>query len=448
MPSVWKQYIHPLDKSKLSNTTQLDSVIIGGGIAGVTLAYLLSQNGHNVTLIEADKVLSGVTGHTTAHVVSLQGIYKDIHSNKKRKTYFDSQTDAIDGIERIINEHKIDCDFRRVPGFVFAGEHDKTDLLKEYKVMRKFGAPVQYISNYKTPFGIYDVISMENQAVFNPIKYCEVLINNSSFKIIENCRIKKVKLSAKKLKTEKQTFKYKRIIFATGFPIVNIRGLYAFKMYKSSSYAVCVPTDKKLDAVYNSMTTDKFTYRDSPDGIIIGGMDHRTGRHKCTTYFDKLKEESRKFEENISHTWSANDSMTFDHVPYAGRMFRFLHKQTYVMTGFGKRGMTNSYACAQIVSDAIAKKKNPYRKAFKPTRILNIKVWTKLFWNFILDGLGLIAGGLSTRKRRCPHMGCRLKFNPNLKSYDCPCHGSRFTEKGDIIVSPAVDANDTLMEAK
>jgi len=270
-------------------------------------------------------------------------------------------------------------------------------------------------------------------------------------------------------------FKYKRLKIATGFPIVNIRGMYSFKMYKSSSYAVCVnyPTASgpplrrskgsfSLEGIYNAIADDGLMYRECEDGIIIDGLGHRTGKMKCDHYFDILKQESKKLPSSTPTTkktpllekgvarsdgvfeWAANDCMTFDSVPYAGRLLRFRARNAYVITGFNKWGMTNSYVCAKIVDDIINKRKNRFRRLYKPTRILNIKVWPAFLWNFLQDGLGLLAGLFSSGKRRCPHMGCRLKFNKNTRTFDCPCHGSRFTDKGDIIVSPAVDANDAL----
>ena len=432
---------------------KLETVIIGGGIAGIVCAHMLSKSGHTVTIIEADKILSGVTSHTTAHIISLQGIFSDIPTRRKRKLYFASQAEAINGIENLVRQYQIDCDFKGVDGFVFAGDSDKKDLIKEYKVMRKFTSNIEFNENHKAPFGVCSTIKLANQAIFNPIKFCcAVLENSPNVRVIENCRIKKVHLFRKKIKAEDKVFKYKRIIIATGFPIVNIRGLYAFKMYKSFSYAAYTPSTTKFNAVYNSISADGFTYRDIDYGIIIGGLDHRTGRWKCDKYFDILKEESAKFTKKIplknpatkngvfdqGNQWEANDCMTFDHIPYAGRMFRIFNRNAFVITGFGKVGMTNSYACAKIVTDIINKHKNPYKRLFKPTRILNIRVWHKILWNFLQDSACLMAGLFSSRKRRCPHMGCRLKLNPNTKTYDCPCHGSRFTNDGDIIVSPAV----------
>jgi len=453
MQSVWQKYINNSPSGRRGGTAgdgvgnqELDTVIVGGGIAGIMCAYMLSQNGHKVTLIEAHKLLSGVTSHTTAHVSAFQPVYQDIPTNKKRRLYFQSQINAVEGIAKLVSELKIDCDFKRADSWVFAqSDRDVPDLKKEYKVLRKFHAPVEYHGSRQMAIGTYPAIRLNNQAVFNPIKFCQGILSvmAKEVPILENTRIKKVCLMRKTLKTEKETFKYKRVIFATGFPIVNIRGLYAFKMYKSFSYSICAQTETKLGAQFGEIAKDGFTYRDSTDGIIIGGLDHRTGRWKCKKYFDILKEESKRLGGKVAHEWCANDCMTFDHVPYAGRMF-CLCRSAFMISGFNKWGMANAYVGAELVANLVDGERNRYKKIFKPTRILHISVWPAFFWNFLQDGLGLLAGLFSSKKRRCPHMGCRLKFNPNTQTYDCPCHGSRFTENGDIIVSPAVDANEVL----
>jgi len=448
--SVWRKYLDvprngTQNKSKeLGNGAQLDTVVVGGGIAGIMCAYMLSKSGHRVTLIEAHKILEGVTSGTTAKLTALQGNYQNIPTAKKRRMYYQSQIEAVEGIASL----GIDCDFKRVDSFVYG---ERKQIKKEYKAMRKF-ATVEYFENEKLPFGVYDCIKLENQAQFNPIKFCYGLLGR--FDVIEDCRIKKVSLLRKQLKTEDKIFKYNRLVIATGFPIVNIRGLYSFKMFKSSSYAVCVKAEQKVGALFNAIADDGLMYRDCEDGVIVDGFGHRTGKWKGCDYFEKLRLEGRKFGGGVGiatsptaprndMAWAANDCMTFDSVPYAGRLLRLFARDVYVISGFGKWGMANSYASAKIVDDLVNKRKNRYRRLFKPTRVLNVMVWPKVFWNFLQDGWGLVAGLFSSSKRRCPHMGCRLKFNPNTKTYDCPCHGSRFTDKGDIIVSPAVDGLTT-----
>ena len=442
MKSVWRQYLNPQKSKELRDGAQLDTVVLGGGIAGIMCAYMLAKSGHKVTLIEANKILEGVTCGTTAKLTALQGNYQDIPTAKKRRMYYRSQIEAVEGISRLAT----DCDFERVDSYIY-GERKK--IWKEFKAVRKF-SDVEYFQNKHLPFGVHDCIALKNQAQFNPIKFCYGLLGG--FDVIEDCRVKKVSLMRKRLKTEDKVFGFKRLVIATGFPIVNIRGLYSFKMYKSSSYAVCVDGGQKVGALYNAIADDGLMYRDCEDGIIIDGFGHRTGKWKCGDYFEKLRKEGGKFWIASSQVprndvaWAANDCMTFDSVPYAGRLLRFFARNVYIISGFGKWGMTNGYACAKIVDDLINKRKNRYRRLFKPTRILNVMVWPKFLWNFLQDGWGLVAGLFSSGKRRCPHMGCRLKFNPNTKTYDCPCHGSRLTEKGEIIVSPSVDKNNHLGE--
>jgi glycine/D-amino acid oxidase-like deaminating enzyme len=449
MKSVWEQFNNQRKaKSVAPGRYQKDIVVVGGGIAGVMCAYMLSRSGHKVTLVEADKLVGGVTVNTTAHVNALQAKYMDIPTRRKRRLYFRSQVEAVNGIEGIIRDNSIDCDWHRVESFVFAGEKDLKDLGKEYKLLRNTGVVdgLEYLENQDFGFGVADAIKIGGQATFNPVKFLNGIIGASNFEIVENCRIKKVRLWSKTLKADSgRTFKYKKVIFATGFPIMNIRGLYAFKMYKSFSYALGIETEKRLGAIYNSIAGDGLTYRDWEKGVIVGGLDHRTSRFKCDDYFKALGEHAEEFGGKVTNKWAANDCMTFDGVPYAGRCFRFFRRNsTYMISGFGKWGMTNSFASAKVIDDMLTGQKNEFVKLFKPTRVLNIKVWGKVLINFLCDGLGLVAGLFSSRKKRCPHMGCRLKWNKSAKSWDCGCHGSRLNEKGEIIVSPAVDANKVI----
>jgi len=349
--------------------------------------------------------------------------------------------EAVDGLEKIVKDHKIACDFARVPSYNFGTGRDKKDLKKEYRVLKNIKAKATYEENMKLPFGEFNIIKLENQARFDAVKFLQGLPKD--FEIIENTRIKKFCFIRKKLWAENKIIKARRIIFATNFPIVNIRGLYAFKMYKSTSYAISVTTPARVRAIYNSIADDGLTYRDTSDGIIVGGLDHRTGRPKCNVYYDILRQnalpvvKAGELTGSRGHpSWAANDCMTFDGVPYAGRHKRLFSKNVYVITGFGKWGMTNSYACGQIVADLIDGKKNKYTKLYKPTRVLNIAVWCKFFWNYCLDVKNIFAGLLLGK--RCPHMMCRMKWNKNTKTWDCPCHGSRLTKEGEIITAPTV----------
>lgn len=362
-----------------------DTVIIGGGIAGLMCAFALSARGHRVTVIEANKIVGGVTKNTTAHIDALHAKYAKIPTRSKRKKYMAAQLDGVEGLADIIKAHNIDCDFVRVRS-------------------------------------ITEKHSLENQARFDAVKFLRGLPKD--FEIIENTRIKNVCLWRKLLYTDDLVIKARRIVIATNFPIVNIRGLYAFKMYKSTSYAVAIKTDERIGCLFNSIHQDGLTFRDTADGIIMGGLDHRTGRQ-------------RDAAPGIFRTgWNANDCITFDGVPYAGRFKRFFSRDIYVVTGFNKFGMTNSWVGAQIIADLVDGNKNKYARLYKPTRILNVLVWHKVLWNAIQD-VGHIVAGL-VLGHRCPHMLCRMQWNPSTKTWDCPCHGSRLDEDGEIITAPTV----------
>jgi len=480
MESIWKKDIAKTagDAERIPGVNGVavnrSIIVIGGGIAGILCAYMLSESGHKVTLIEAETLLSGVTKNTTAHINALQGKYSDIPTNKKRRLYYKSQIEAVCGIEETVKKHNIDCDFKRLDSFLFGGIKSRRTLKKEYLLMKKAGAPVEYSENSESPFGNFSAIKLGEQAIFNPVRFLQGIPKN--FEIIENARIKKVCLAKKTLKTEDCVFKADKIILATNFPIVNIRGLYAFKMYKSFSYAINVRSQIKLNAIFNSIEDDGLTYRDSENGIITGGLDHRTGRAKHCDKFVQLKERAAAFGTEITNKWAANDCVTFDGVPFAGK-FKRLCRGVFIISGFGKWGMTNAFAAAKTVADLVSEKKNEYAGIFKPAKIYNIKVWHKILINAFYDVYNLIKSffcvtfktprslkkgqggivGYRFRKRavykdesgdlhvlasRCPHMRCQLKFNPNTKTWDCPCHGSRLTVSGQIITAPAVSSNE------
>jgi len=189
MESIWKKYLKPIDNVKKTDAkvTKLDCIVVGGGIAGIMCAYMLAKEGQKVTIIEAAQVLGGVTSNTTAHVTSLQGRYRDIPGAKRRKLFFQSQQQGIDGIEELVNKHKIDCDFQRTDGIVFG---NGKPLKKEFKVMKKISSDIRLEKNKKLPFGDFDCITLNMQARFNPIYFCDGIIKAGNLDIIENYRIK------------------------------------------------------------------------------------------------------------------------------------------------------------------------------------------------------------------------------------------------------------------
>lgn len=474
MKSIWEESLKIKDGRELAENITRDIVIVGGGIAGTLAAYMLSTRGKTVTLIEAQNLFNGVTSKTTAHITANQGyIYLDLYNKQSpvaAKLYLQSQFDAIEMYKTIINELKIDCDFLICDDVLFTTEKQKK-LKQLYNILDYFGAPVNYCRS-ENLFGIKTEgsIVMQKQAMFNPIKFLNAL--PKKYEIFENTRIIDIDLKNKMLFTENHKIKANKIIIATNYPIVNVRGGYFLKLYKSQSYAVYTDSDYNLNALYQSDTDSGFTFRNYNNGVIIGGLDHRTGKADNNSKFDRLQNAAKEYFNinKISNFWCANDVITFDGLPIVGK-FSNWHKDIYIITGFNKWGMANSMISAALIADTITGAGNKYKNLFSPQRkifapfalltnlgtaVFNliIKPILPVFKSskniktdsgdiVVINGKKVAAyknqkGELSTCKPYCPHLGCQLNFNDNSKTWDCPCHGSRFDADGKIITAPTV----------
>ena len=478
MKSIWNS-VKDADMTKsLKKDLVCDIVVVGGGIAGILTAYHLSQNSQRVTLIEASTLFSGVTHNTTAHMDAMQGYKYDSIKNNSSITdatlYFNSQIKAIRDYESIIKKEKINCDFMRADSFMYTIQQ-KDKLQKEYQVLKDIGADVEFEQNVDMlNFPVDAAIKLSNQAHFNPIKFLNGL--PKKFDIVENTRIIKVDTKNKILYTSSNKITANKIIVATGYPIIDVPGWYFLRMYKSHSYSIAIEGGN-INAVYQSDMDNGLTFRPYDNKVIIGGLDHRSGRVNSNDKFTRLGEiAKRSFGEiEVTHRWSANDCITFDGVPYAG-YYSKKSKDIFIITGFNKWGMTNSMACSKLISDMIAGKENDYEKLFSPQRkwfeftpfmkntahtVKNLIVKPIIppikTPNSLQPGTGAILfykgskkaiykdkdGNLYVSNALCPHLKCQLQFNPNTITWDCPCHGSRFDIYGNIIVSPAVGELNT-----
>ncbi|MDD2445624.1 MAG: FAD-dependent oxidoreductase [Clostridia bacterium] len=479
MKSVWAETKQKKFGKSLTSNIQRDIVIVGGGIAGVLAAYFLTESGKKVTLIEAGQIFGGVTHNTTAHITAQQGyIYSELAKNRSiefASLYYKSQMQAIEKFENLVKKLKIDCDFERVDDYLFTIEQPKK-LKKLYDVLTKVGANVKYSENKEIlGFPVKAVIQMRNQAMFHPIKFLNGL--NLDFEIFENTRILEVDLNKKILYTANHNIIADKIIIATNYPIINLKGTYFLKLYKSQSYSVITNPIKNIKGMYQGDLENGITLRNSNNQIIIGGLDHRTGRNDSEYKFEQLEDIAKKYFEKakILNRWSANDTVTFDGLAITG-LFSKKYKDIYIITGFNKWGMANSMASAQLITDIITEKKNIFEEIFSPQRFMfslssffiSLGVSIKNLIKPLLIPLNTHkklkadTGGIvwyNFRKRAvykdaqnklhicspfCKHMGCQLTFNANTKTWDCPCHGSRFDIDGQIITAPTVKPLDKI----
>lgn len=474
----------------LEEDIKVDAAIIGGGITGISSAYMLTKEGLKVAIIEADRILQGTTGHTTAKITSQHGlIYNKIKSKMSEefaKQYADANETAIRTIERIAKEHSIECDYTTESAYVYTQRDGYIqEISDEVKTASDLGIKASYVEEIPFKLQIKAAVRFDNQAQFHPHKYLLALIKELTGKggtIYEQSRVVEIEESSpcviKTNKNKKVTAE--KVIIASHYPILNKPGMYFARIYPERSYVLAIKAKEKYPGgMYITAEEPGRSLRNqnTEDGelIFVGGEHHKTGQGEDTIkHYEALVDfaDSIFTVEDIPYRWSTQDCMTLDEVPYVGH----LTSQTpnmYVATGFRKWGMTNSTASAMLLHDLILHGKSPWQDVYSPSRktvmasakkfvIENINVADNLIEGKLkpspedveikpeegkivkADGHRSGAyrdeqGTLHVVNTTCTHMGCELNWNSAEKTWDCPCHGSRFTYEGDIVEGPALN---------
>lgn len=469
---LWSTTTTISSHDKLLSDIECDVLVIGGGIAGILTAYFLSQNNVNTVLVEAASICSGQTAKTTAKITSQHGAcYQQIEkkfSTSVARTYANATEKAIDEFDRLIFDNRIECDFVRLPSYLYSLKSTDT-INKEFEFTRKCSINAELTTRTELPFSVKLALRYQNQAQFNPYPFISALCDYIS--IFENTRVKRVEGNIAFCDNAK--IKAKKIVFATHYPIVNFPGMYFTRMHQSRSYVVAVKNAPALKSMYYCVDKGGLSFRSFRDYLLLSGCSHRTGE-KCTEHdpYEHLLKQAREFypQAFLCNNFSAQDCMSPDHLPYAG-MYAESRPDWYVLTGFSKWGMTDSILGAKLVSDLILGNKNSLKKILSPSRfnlstvkpVLNeichsIKGLSKTAFRIPLDSLTDIKRGeakivmygshrcgvyrsdegeIFAVSASCPHLGCALSWNANEKSWDCPCHGSRFSYTGELIDNPA-----------
>jgi glycine/D-amino acid oxidase-like deaminating enzyme/nitrite reductase/ring-hydroxylating ferredoxin subunit len=495
--SYWIDSVEKNDYPALTENIDIDVAIIGGGIVGITTAFLLKKKGLKVAILEANRIMHGTTGHTTAKITSQHNlIYNNLitkFGEEKARQYAEANEKAIHFIANLVQEKNIECDFCWRPAYVFTqSDHYIDKIEKEVSAASSLGIKASYLDKLPLPFDVKGAIRFDEQAQFHPLKYLQVLakeIPGEGSYIFEHTKIVDVvegETCEVKANNGKKV-KASNIIVASHFPCYDGLGMYFARIYTEKSYVVGVKLKEKFtEGMFisaedpgRSLRSQKY---ENGEIVLVGGEHHKTGNEKKTNiHYENLSNFAREnFDvESILYRWSTQDCMTVDSVPYIGHLTSKT-KNIFVATGFGKWGMTNSTVSAAILTDLITKGDSQWAPVFDPSRFdiiasgaklvkENLDVAEKLIGGKLtavpkdievsngeatvvsIDGERIGAyrdemGKLHTVDVTCTHLGCELVWNEAEKTWDCPCHGSRFNYDGENVEGPAFNPLNKLGE--
>lgn len=482
----------------LTSDISCDVAIIGGGIAGLWCAYHLVNAGKKVCIIEAKKIGSGVTAGSTAIFTYAQDvIYNPIikkHGIDVAKKYLEDTKTAINEVRKIIEKEKVACEFEPIDFVLFSTKGKGSRALKkEQKAYAELGIDVAERDLTKLPYSTKKELKFSGAFQINPLKLCawlaDYVVKNGG-QIFENTLVheapegKTLKLGNNKSSV---TITAENFVVATHFPYINVPGFYWLKIYQHQNYCmVFKPKGKRFadfckGTSYESIDESGFEYRRVGENILVDGVPVRTGQKPYKSKYRVIEKHLRdNFGEYKEVTrFCSQDCITMDKLPYAGRYSHFADN-VFVVTGFNKWGMTNSYITAKVVTDMISGKVDKDAEfnamdsgnIYSPQRVAlfvnlietvsNVGVIGASFANDLLnidakkfDRIGKNQGAIikykghrvgASRDERgrvtliagtCPHLHCNLKWNKDEMTFDCPCHGSRFDTQGNIINNPS-----------
>ncbi len=431
--SIWEKSSSRVSFDTLGGDRSVDVLIIGGGISGLLCAYRLKDAGVDCILTEAAKICVGITKNTTAKITLSHGLIYDKlirrFGKEKARLYLEAQLRAGEQYENLCKS--IDCDYEKKDSYVYSLDN-KRKIEREIAALNLLGVRAEFSDADELPFKAAGAVRVRGQAQFHPLKFLYGL--SQGLPIFENTKV--LELKPHTAVTNRGIIRFKKLIIATHFPMLNKHGAYFLKLYQHRSYVLVLKGTPCVDGTYVDESDTGLSFRSFGEYLLLGGGGHRTGKDGgCWQELEEFVAKHYKGAEIVGR-FATQDCMTLDGVPYVGRYSQST-PDVYVATGFNKWGMTNAMAAADILCDLVQGKANTRADVFSPSRSI---LYPKLAINAIESTLGLITPTVP----RCPHLGCALKYNRAEHSWDCPCHGSRFSENGELIDNPATDDHDSI----
>ncbi|MCI8956636.1 MAG: FAD-dependent oxidoreductase [Eubacterium sp.] len=424
--SVWIEGTEFPKYQKLQGKIKTDVLIIGGGISGILCSYFLKQSGVDTILVEAGRICRGVTGNTTAKLTSQHGLIYDkmIQSVGKEMAgrYLEANEHALEKYRQLAK--KIYCDFEKKDSFIYSLS-SRSKIEREVEALTQLGVAAEFCEDISIPLSIRGAVKFPNQAQFNPLMFLLEIVKG--LKIYEYTFIKDI--APHKAWSDEGEITADKIIVATHFPFLNKHGSYFLKLYQDRSYVIALKNAEDVHGMYMDEEKMGKSFRNYKDLLLIGGGSHRTG--KAGGNWEELRAFAKQYFPTAKemYAWATQDCMSLDQIPYIGRYSKRT-PDLFVASGYNKWGMTTSMVAAMLLSDLIIGKKNEWEEVFSPSRSI---LKPQLF----INGVEATKNLLTPTTKRCPHLGCALKWNPTEHTWDCPCHGSRFEKDGKIINNPA-----------
>lgn len=485
--SLWIDTANKPDFPEMTRDHTCDVIVVGGGLTGITTALLLARAGVKVAVIEANTIGSGTSGHTTAKVTVQHGIKLSKLSDGKSLAYYRANMSGFKLISSLIDELKIDCDFETQDSYVYAlSASEEYDVMDEKAAYERLDIQTEIVKQSELPFDIDCALQLKDQAQFHPLKYLYALaetLSGMNVPIWEKTKALDIERDEKGITvhTDKYQITANAAVMATGYPMIEFPGLFFLRLHQERSYILAAQRKVPQGMYINAGKSVRSVRSHSLDGqpwLLVGGFGHRTAKEdqKDTGYepLDDFLKASFTGAE-AAYGWSAQDGKTLDHIPYVGGLYKE-GPNIYVAAGYDKWGMTNSAAAALMINDEITGSNeidSDIREVFSPMRVAPgasaggfVKQASEAVYEYtagnvsipvgslddVKSGEGAIlridghavavykdeAGHTSLFKAHCTHLGCPLEYNAAERSFDCACHGSRFSETGDVIEGPAI----------
>ena len=490
MESLWIETTKKeLNLKPLEKDEETEVCVIGAGLFGLTTAYYLTLLGKKVTVIEKGDVGEKVSGNTTGKITSQHALFynhliSDYGEEYARK-YLEANEEGIKNIKNIIDNEQIECEYSERKAYVYATNEDEViDIEKEVDAVRKIGKDAKLVTETDLPFKVKAAIEFDGQAQFHPRKYMiglakSILKENKIYNFTTATDVKK-EGDTFTVYTDRGKINAKYVVLATHYPIINAPGFHFLKMYQSTSYIIAMETNSKLpQGMYINDKQPIYSFRtaqyNGKEILLIAGSDHKTGEPiPDNSKYEDLEKKAKELYPDckVLFRWNTRDCISLDKIPYIGE-FSNLMQNMYVGTGFKKWGLTFSNIAANIITDKIMGKENKYENTFAATRLKPIKNRWEMK-NILKESVESIAlnkfkieshsideiendngaiikieednvgiykdkeGKIYAVNPVCTHLGCLLSWNNLDKTWDCPCHGSRFDYMGRNLYEPAI----------